>query len=122
MAQQQNTAVLESLASTFSRAAVEAEAKRLGVVKRQRKVDIFALVATLVFGFHAVTQRTLAALRQVFEKVTGVHLVPSAFYDRLTENLAKLLHLLKGGPRGGRPPPGDGGIGNPLRDRRSLPQ
>lgn len=55
----------------------------MGVVKRQRKVDIFALVGTLVFGFHAGTQRTLSAPPQVFEKVSGVHLVPSAFYDRL---------------------------------------
>lgn len=94
MAQQQNSTVTDALASTFSRATVEAEARRLGVVKRQRKVDIFALVATLVFGFHAGTQRTLSAFRQVFEKVTGVHLVPSAFYDRLTKNLAKLLHSL----------------------------
>jgi hypothetical protein len=94
MARQQNTALVEALASTFSRTQVESEAKRLGVVKRQRKVDIFALVATLTFGFYAGTERTLSALRQAFEKATGVSLVPSAFYDRLTQALAQLLRTL----------------------------
>lgn len=94
MPRRQNTAVLESLSNTFSRDVVAMEAKRLGVAQRQREVDIFALVATLVFGLHAGTRRTLSGLRQVFEKVSGAHLVPSAFYDRLTDKLAKLLHAL----------------------------
>ncbi len=94
MAKRQDTAVVGALASTFSRAAVEAEAKRLGVVRRVRKVDVFALVATLTFGFYAGTKRTLSALRQAFAKASGVSLVPSAFYDRLTPGLANLLRSL----------------------------
>lgn len=75
MAKNENTAIVTALASALSRTHGEAKAKRLGVVKRQRKVDIFAFVATLAFGFYAGTEQTLSALRQAFDKASRVSLV-----------------------------------------------
>jgi len=84
----------EALASSLPQDHVEATARRLGVVKRKRKVDIVALVWTLVLGFQAGTQRTIDALRTTYQKATGDTLERSSFYDRLTAGLAGLLRTL----------------------------
>ena len=79
----------EALASSLPRDHVEATARRLEVVKRKRKVDIVALVWTLVLGFQAGTQRTIDALRTTYQTATGDTLERSSFYARLTAPLAK---------------------------------
>lgn len=94
MAHVRQSCVTDPLVKILPRATVEAEAKRLGVVKRRRKVDIWALVCTLVLGFQEGTERTLVALKQSLTRETGTSLVRSAFHKRLTAALAKLLHSL----------------------------
>jgi IS4 transposase len=78
----------------LARERVEAEARRFGVVERQRKVDIFALVWTLVLGFQVGAKRTLEGLRQAYEARVGETIVRSAFYTRLTSKLAQMLRSL----------------------------
>jgi hypothetical protein len=73
-------------------------ARRLGVVRRERKVDVVALARVLVLGFDGARRRTLAGFRRPYELATGVTLAPSAFYDRLTPALAQRLRELT--PRG----------------------
>jgi len=51
------------MTSVLERTHVETEARRLGVVCRQRRVDVYALVWTLVLGFQEGAARTIAALR-----------------------------------------------------------
>ena len=94
MARPDHPSPTAAVASLLPRPSVEAAARRLDVVVRQRKVDIVALVWTLVLGFQAGTERTLTALRTTYERAAGHELVPSAFYDRLTARLAKLLRAL----------------------------
>lgn len=69
-------------------------AERLGVVERQRKVDIVCLVWTLILGFGAGSKRTIASLRRAYSAASGHHLVPSSFHDRLTPALARLMRTL----------------------------
>jgi putative transposase len=69
-------------------------ARRLGVVRRERKVDLVALVQVLVLGFDGARRRTIAGFRRAYELATGVTLAPSAFYDRLTPSLAQRLREL----------------------------
>lgn len=67
-------------------------ARKVGAVARERKVRISALVWTLVLGFaDGSGPRTIAALRRTFEQVTGITLVPSAFYTRFTAQFVVLL-------------------------------
>jgi hypothetical protein len=66
-------------------------ARELRVVVRNRKVKALALFWTLVLGFGAGSERTLAGLRRYFEQASGVTLVPSAFYLRFTPALAGFL-------------------------------
>jgi IS4 transposase len=63
-------------------------ARLSGLVQRRRKVEPMALFWTIVLGFGAGRERTLAGLRRAYQRSTGATLVPSAFYDRFTKSLA----------------------------------
>jgi putative transposase len=63
-------------------------------VRRRRKVDVVALVYSLVLGFATGDRRTLAGLRRAYERVTGTCLAPSTFYDRFTPQLASVMKRL----------------------------
>lgn len=63
MARRQDSTLLNAMTSVLERTHVETEARRLGVVCRQRRVDVYALVWTLVLGFQEGAARTIAALR-----------------------------------------------------------
>jgi putative transposase len=63
----------------------------MGVSHRRRKIDVVPLLWSLILGFGVGKERTLAALRRGYCKGTGKTLAPSAFYDRFTPALAKLM-------------------------------
>jgi IS4 transposase len=65
-------------------------------VRRRRKIDAVALFWAVVLGFSAGGQRSLAGMRRAYEKATGTHLVPSAFYDRFTKSMAEFFHTVVG--------------------------
>ena len=88
------THIRESLTSLISPQLIRRRARRLGVVKRQRKVDVVALVYALVFGFDRGARRSLASFRRAYCGSTGVTLAPSAFYGRFTPELAELMKQL----------------------------
>lgn len=94
MARAQRIALRQQLTSILPAARIRARARQLGVVRRQRRVDIVAFVWTLALGFGAGAERTIAGLRHAFGRATGKHLVPSAFYDRFTPALARLMKAL----------------------------
>jgi IS4 transposase len=71
-------------------------AEETGAVVRRRKVGIVELFWTLVLGFAVGNERTIAGLRRAFQKATGTTLVPSAFYDRFTVGLVRLLKAVLG--------------------------
>lgn len=94
MALREGTALRATMHNVVGRRAVNAHAKRLGVVKRDRKVIVFWLVWTLILGFQVGAKRTIEGLRQTYERAAGQSLVRSAFYDRLTPSMAKLLYRM----------------------------
>jgi putative transposase len=69
-------------------------ATEAGVGQRRRKVRPHALFWTLVLGFGAGRERSLAGLRRAFERATRTTLAPSAFYDRFTPQLARFLRAV----------------------------
>jgi putative transposase len=79
------------LTSLLPRRVLERTAREAGLLQRRRKVEPHALFWTLVLGFGAGRERTLAGLRRSFERATRTTLVPSAFYDRFTPQLASAL-------------------------------
>jgi IS4 transposase len=94
MAQSKFTPVERSLLRLFPSTRIRALARSLGVVKKFRKVDPVAFVWTLVVGFGTGRERTIAGLRRLYQAQTGRRLVPSAFYDRFTPALTRLLREL----------------------------
>lgn len=70
---------------------LEATAREVGAVQRRGKISIAAFVCTLILGFGAARERTIASLRRAFQNATGVSVAPSAFYDRFTDGLVQLM-------------------------------
>jgi hypothetical protein len=94
VAQGQGSAVREALQQVLGHQAVEAAARKHGVVQRERKVRVFLLVWTLVLGFSVGDVRTLEGLRQLYQRSSGDTLSRSAFYERLSAKMAKMLYQL----------------------------
>lgn len=94
MAHTPSTTITEPLTTLLPREKVEQEAQRLGVVVRQRTVDIYALVWTLVLAFQEGSHRSIAALQWAYQKAAQHPLSRSSFYDRFTPKLATLLRTL----------------------------
>jgi putative transposase len=86
--------IREVLTSLFSSQFIRHHAAAVGAVRRRRKVDIVALVYTLVLAFDRGARRNLSSLRRAYAAATGTTLAPSAFYDRFTPALTKLMKKL----------------------------
>jgi len=94
MATREGTSLRRSLTSLAPPKRIRALASELGVVQRRRKIDIVALVYALALGFSVGARRSLTGLRRAYERATGTTLAPSAFYDRFTHGLTRLLEQL----------------------------
>jgi IS4 transposase len=89
-----SVSIHRTLRKLLPQQAVREAAKASGAFRRQRKIDAYALVWTLILGFSAGKVRTLASLRRVYQRVTGTTLEESSFYDRFTPALVKMLKVL----------------------------
>jgi IS4 transposase len=94
MANKKSTPITASIATILPREEIETLARELGVVTRQRKVQVFALVTVLTMAYQSGTTRTIAAMRETYEKLTNTPLTRNAFYKRFTKALAGLLRRL----------------------------
>jgi IS4 transposase len=94
MASTKRTPITTSIATVLPREEIETQARVLGVVTRQRKVQVYALVVALTLAYQSGTKRTIASLRQAYERLTGTILTRNAFYKRFTQDLARLLQRL----------------------------
>jgi IS4 transposase len=94
MAQTRASHIRDALTSLLRPRRIRRLAREVGAVRRRRKVDIVALVYSLALGFASGKVRTLTGLRRAYERATGTSLAPSAFYDRFTVGLTRLLQRL----------------------------
>ena len=67
--------------------------RRLGAIKRQRKVDLPALVQATVAAMSPIPGAETSAFVN-YLSITGVPLVPSSFYDRFSPEFAVLMQEL----------------------------
>ena len=75
----------------FPSTMLEEHAEELGVVERDSKLQVPALVWAFVFGFAAGESRTLAAFRRSYNSTADKTLTAGGFYQRLTPLLAEFL-------------------------------
>jgi IS4 transposase len=96
MARQKTIRIREVLTTLLPRETLEKAATAVGLTQRQRKVRVHAFFWTLVLGFGTGRERTIAGLRRAHQRMTGVSLVASAFYDRFTPTLVRFLRHVVG--------------------------
>lgn len=94
VAQRRSDHIQQALTSVLPRQRIRDMARRLGVVQRRRKLDIVALVYSLVLGFASGDRRSLSGLRRSYFRATAMRLAPSSFYARFTPGLTKLMRAL----------------------------
>ncbi|WP_435079798.1 IS4 family transposase [Halococcus sp. AFM35] len=82
------------LTTLFPSIALEDHAEAVGVVERDSKFQIPAMVWAFVFGFAAGESRTLAAFRRAYNATADKTLSPGGFYQRLTPLFATYLRDL----------------------------
>ena len=80
---------MRRLTRLFPSKFLEEHAEELGVVERDRKLQIPAFVWAFVFGFAAGEGRTLADFRRCYNSTADKTLSPGGFYQRLTPTLAE---------------------------------
>jgi hypothetical protein len=94
MAKREDTSIRETMTRLLPPVKIRRFAVETGALKRRRKVDVACFVYSLVLGFAAGGERSIAGLRRTFERATGASLAPSAFYGRFTAPLVRLLERL----------------------------
>jgi putative transposase len=94
MAHDHSNEIRRLLSSVISPSELERTAREEGFILRARKVDPVAFFWTLVLGFGAGSEKSLASLRRCYALHAGTTLVPSAFYDRFTPALAQWLQRI----------------------------
>ncbi|MFC4440092.1 MULTISPECIES: IS4 family transposase [Natrialbaceae] len=85
---------MRRLTPLFPSEFLEEHAEELGVVERDRKLQIPAFVWAFVFGFAAGESRTLAGFRRSDNSTADETISPGGFYQRLTPSLAECLRDL----------------------------
>ena len=85
---------MRRLTTLFPSEFLEEHAEELGVVERDRKLQIPAFVWAFVFGFAAGERRTLAGFRRSYNSTADEPISPGGFYQRLTPTLAEYLRDL----------------------------
>ena len=85
---------MRQLTTLFPSEFLEEHAEELGVVERDRKLQIPAFLWAFVFGFAAGESRTLAGFRHYYNSTADETISPNGFYQRLTPTLAEYLRDL----------------------------
>jgi len=93
----------DALTSLIAPRRIRFLAELLGAVKRVRKIDVVALVYSLVLGFAAGNRRTLASLRRGYERATETTLGPIVVLQATDRTVGEAAATARGG--------GDGSVG-----------
>ncbi len=107
MARADRLAVSKTLRKFFPTAKLRRWARESGASVRLRRIDPIEFFWVLVFGFSAGSERSIAALRRSYERVTGKSVEESSFYNRFNPGLVKMLkqalaHAFEQSVRGGQ--------------------
>ena len=94
MARYESIEIRKILNRIVSKPRLEEIARETGAWSRNRKITATSFFWSLVLGFSAGNQRSIAGIRRCFEKLVGRRVAPSAFYDRFTPQLVKLLKTI----------------------------
>lgn len=94
MSRTQNTAIADFLHVHIPADEIRVQADRLGVIQRQRKTDLLALLAVILFALPTRGRVSRAAMWRAYVRRTGRPLSRAAFYSRFTKPLAQLIRWI----------------------------
>lgn len=94
MAREKSTPLRAVLSRMFPAALLRRLAVSSGLVRRRRRVDPVAFFWTLILTLDGSRPRSFADLRRSYERVTGVRISASSFYNRFTPALSRFLRQL----------------------------
>ena len=94
MARRKSMPLRTALSRLFPAALVERLALETGAVRRRRRVDPVKLFWVVILTLGYGRPRSFVDLRRSYERVTGVRLSASSFYNRFTPAFTLLLHAL----------------------------
>lgn len=83
--------VLPTLANLFSPAEVREQAWRLGVIRRQGKVDAYELLVVVVLSLVLRGPTAIAQLGHLFTQASGVSIARSSFWSRFNRPFSELV-------------------------------
>ncbi len=96
MAADNTTALQAFLASRIDAATLRREAREVGALRRQRKVDIFEFFQVVVLMVCGRGGQSIAEMRRQMAAGFGVHLVRSGFWKRFTPGFERLVSRVLG--------------------------
>lgn len=94
MVEPKNNPLIDVLTSLLPDSWLTASACESGVLIRQRKLLIPAFFWTLIFGFAAGSQRTITALRRLYERRSGESIAHSSFFGRFDPFLLNWMKIV----------------------------
>lgn len=96
MAADKTTALESFLAAKIDAALLRREAREVGALRRQRKVDIFEFFQVVVLMVCGRGGQSIAEMRRQMAAGFGVHLVRSGFWQRFTPGFERLVSRVLG--------------------------
>jgi len=83
----------KDLCKLFPKEWLRNTAKQTGLIKRERKIEAFVMLWTLVFSFGAHLPRNLANMKRKYEKASKKEIAESSWYMRFTPELVEFLKV-----------------------------
>lgn len=83
----------KDLSKIFPKEWLRKAAKETGLIKRERKIEAFVMLWTLVFSFGAHLPRNLANMKRKYEKASKKEIAESSWYMRFTPELVEFLKV-----------------------------
>ena len=83
----------KDLCKLFPKEWLRNAAKETGLIKRERKIEAFVMLWTLVFSFGAHLPRNLANMKRKYEKASRKEIAESSWYMRFTPELVDFLKV-----------------------------
>jgi IS4 transposase len=83
----------KDLCKLFPKEWLRNAAKETGLIKRERKIEAFVMLWTLVFSFGAHLPRNLANMKRKYEKASKKEIAESSWYMRFTPELVEFLKV-----------------------------
>lgn len=95
MARSRRTALDHLCATLTDDKALRQRARELGVTQRHGKIDVYALLVTVILGIAVRGPTAIAQLGHLLSEITGVRLARSSVWDRFTPPFRDLVqHVL----------------------------